>query len=84
MVHIFTIGHSAHPIEKLLGILTENRIRCVVDVRTYPSSKHHPQYNRPSLDKALSEMNIEYRWAGANVYVSVCPEERTRGPPLAG
>ena len=59
---IFTIGHSTHPIERFLELLSEHRIAIVADVRSYPSSKRWPQFNQAELSSALERAGIEYRW----------------------
>ncbi|XWV24904.1 hypothetical protein QJ856_gp0878 [Tupanvirus deep ocean] len=40
---IYTIGHSNRPINAFIKILIENRIRCLVDVRSYPGSRTVPE-----------------------------------------
>ena len=34
----------------------------VVDVRSYPGSRRHPQYGRESIEQWLPEAGIAYRW----------------------
>lgn len=41
---IFTIGHSNHPIEVFLGLLQQDAISCVVDVRSVPFSRFYPLF----------------------------------------
>lgn len=57
---IFTIGHSNTSVEDLVADLGANGIRVLVDVRRYPSSKRHPQFNRPALAFALQMAGIAY------------------------
>ena len=45
----FTIGHSTHPIEDFVALLTAAEVRLVVDVRTVPRSRTNPQFNRETL-----------------------------------
>jgi uncharacterized protein (DUF488 family) len=59
---LFTIGHSTHPIERFLELLTQHRIDLVVDVRRFPGSRKFPQFNRENLAAALKQAGIEYRW----------------------
>jgi uncharacterized protein (DUF488 family) len=59
---IFTIGHSTHPIERFIELLTEYRITVVADVRSYPASKRWPQFNQAELQDSLRRVSIEYRW----------------------
>lgn len=62
MALIFTIGHSTHPIERFLELVGEHRIAIIADVRSFPSSKRWPQFNRAELSGALERAGIEYRW----------------------
>jgi uncharacterized protein (DUF488 family) len=57
---IFTIGHSNHPIDYFLDLLTHYRVNCVVDVRSMPASRFNPQYNKKSLAESLKNNGIEY------------------------
>lgn len=59
---IFTVGHSTRPIEELLGLLRENGIEALLDVRRYPASRRHPQFNREALERSLPESAIDYVW----------------------
>jgi uncharacterized protein (DUF488 family) len=62
MPAIFTIGHSTHPSEEFLALLTQHEILALVDVRSYPTSKRWPQFNQDELQRALERGGIEYRW----------------------
>ena len=61
---IFTIGHSNHPIEKFLGLLTKHSIRLVVDSRSYPYSKYVPHFDRELLSTSLESVGIRYIYMG--------------------
>jgi uncharacterized protein (DUF488 family) len=58
---IYTIGHSNHPLEKFIEMLTAHGIGLIADVRTIPKSRHNPQYNSDALAASLREHGIEYR-----------------------
>jgi len=58
---IYTIGHSNHPLEKFIEMLTAHGIGLIADVRTIPKSRFNPQYNSDALTASLKEHNIEYR-----------------------
>ncbi len=59
---LYTIGHSTHPIEKLLELLSEHRIAVLADIRSFPSSRKWPQFNQGELARSLGGAGIEYRW----------------------
>ena len=61
---LFTIGHSAHSLDKLVHLLDENGVMTLVDVRTAPASRFQPQFNRFNLEQLLPQQMIEYVFAG--------------------
>lgn len=63
-LELYTIGHSTHPIEKFIELLTQHSITAVCDVRSHPYSKFNPQFNRESLQKELREHGIVYVFLG--------------------
>jgi uncharacterized protein (DUF488 family) len=60
MPTVFTIGHSNHPLETLLALLSGAGIDAVADVRSAPYSRRHPQFNREPLRAALAARGIAY------------------------
>lgn len=64
---VLTIGHSNHLIERFLSLLHEHGVTAVADVRSSPYSRFHPQFNRKSLEQALSHHGIEYALLGAEL-----------------
>lgn len=63
-MRLFTIGHSAHSLEKFLQLLEANGIMTLVDVRTAPASRYQPQFNKASLEQFLPQHEIQYVFAG--------------------
>ncbi len=59
---IFTIGHSNHPLERLLGLLALHEIAALADVRSFPGSRKWPHFGRELLSESLRRNGIEYRW----------------------
>ncbi|MCD6068525.1 MAG: hypothetical protein K0S33_3351 [Bacteroidetes bacterium] len=57
---IYTIGHSTHPAEHFLKLLTTNQVNCVVDVRSVAASRFNPQYNKKALEDFLKKNGIRY------------------------
>ena len=60
-VDLYTIGHSTRPIDEFIALLHENGVKRLVDVRRFPGSRQHPQYNLESLRDSLAEAGIAYR-----------------------
>jgi uncharacterized protein (DUF488 family) len=61
---VYTIGHGARDIGTFLGLLEGAGIRRLVDVRTAPGSRKHPQFGGDALAAALGDTGIEYLWKG--------------------
>jgi uncharacterized protein (DUF488 family) len=62
-VRVFTIGHGARPVDELLECLAEAGVETLVDVRRFPGSRRHPQFNREALGRTLADAGIAYRHA---------------------
>jgi uncharacterized protein (DUF488 family) len=58
---VCTIGHSNRTIEEFIGLLKQNGIACVLDIRTVPKSRHNPQFGQDILPDSLSAAGIGYR-----------------------
>ncbi|ALV22395.1 DUF488 domain-containing protein [Carnobacterium antarcticum] len=57
---IYTIGHSTHSSEEFTDWLKAYKIETLVDVRSYPGSKHMPQFNKENMEKWIPEQGIRY------------------------
>ncbi len=57
---LFTVGHSTRSLQELAEILHAASVEQLVDVRTAPRSRRHPQFNRESLGERLPELGIAY------------------------
>jgi uncharacterized protein (DUF488 family) len=57
---VFTVGHGARPGEELVEVLREAEVETVVDVRRFPGSRRHPQFNREALEASIGEAGIAY------------------------
>ena len=62
-MRVFTVGHGTRPIEELLEVLAEAGVVTLVDVRRFPGSRRHPQFDQPALAAALESAGIVYRHA---------------------
>ncbi len=58
---LFTVGHSTYELEKFTSILKAHEIEAIADVRRFPGSRRHPQFNATELRLALGRMGIEYQ-----------------------
>jgi len=61
---VYTIGHSDRPLPSFLRLLKAHGIELLVDVRRFPGSRKHPQYNREALAATLAEAGIGYAFLG--------------------
>ena len=59
---VCTVGHSNRTIEDFIGLLWQNGIACLLDIRTVPKSRHNPQFGQDQLAASLADAGIEYRY----------------------
>jgi uncharacterized protein (DUF488 family) len=57
---IYTVGHSTRPARDMDALLHRADVKLVADVRAFPSSRRHPQFNRAVLAEWLPEAGIGY------------------------
>lgn len=57
---VWTVGHSTLPIEDFVHLLASQRIDVVADVRRFPASRRHPQFNRDQMERSLAEAGVRY------------------------
>ncbi|MGA7339758.1 MAG: DUF488 domain-containing protein [Terracidiphilus sp.] len=67
MSTVYTIGHSAHSVEELIGLLIGRAIDVVVDTRSAPYSRFAPQFDREVLRQSLVESGIKYLFLGGEL-----------------
>lgn len=62
MAHVvWTVGHSNRDIDAFLALLAAQQIELIADVRRYPGSRVHPQFNQDALKRSAREVKIDYR-----------------------
>lgn len=61
---LLTIGHSNHPADVFVRLLGTHAVTVLVDVRSAPYSRFHPQFNRAALAGTLGAAGIEYVYLG--------------------
>jgi len=64
MTRIHTVGHSDRSIADFVGSLRAVGIVTLADVRRWPASRRHPQFERGALDASLDAAGIRYLWLG--------------------
>jgi uncharacterized protein (DUF488 family) len=64
MIELYTIGHGSRKANEFISLLKRYDIEVVIDVRTYPYSRFHPQFRRKQLEDDLKSVNIEYLFLG--------------------
>lgn len=58
---VFTIGHSTRSSEEFITLLREYQVELLIDVRRFPISRRHPQFNGPEVSASLETAGIGYR-----------------------
>lgn len=54
------MGHSTRPLAEFLAVLTPYGIETVADVRRFPGSRAHPQFQQAALENSLRGAGIDY------------------------
>lgn len=65
MKSVKTIGHSNHPIDRFVALLKAGGVQRLVDVRSTPWSRRHPQFGQKNLARSLAEAGIDYAHEGS-------------------
>jgi uncharacterized protein (DUF488 family) len=56
----YTVGHSTHPFDAFVALLRGAGVAAVADVRRWPRSRRHPQYDDDALAVELPARGIAY------------------------
>lgn len=64
MEPLYTAGHGNRSIEAFVDLLTQAKVRRLVDVRAYPRSRRHPHFGYGPLGARLAGAGIVYDWRG--------------------
>ena len=64
---ILTVGHSTHPIDRFLRLLSANEVEVVADVRRFPGSRRNPQFGAEALAASLAAFGAGYELLGAEL-----------------
>lgn len=60
-MRVYTIGHSTRSIDAFIDLLRAEGVTLLADVRRFPRSRRHPQFNIEILPAALASSGINYR-----------------------
>lgn len=61
---IYTIGHSNRSMNEFMNILEKYGVKCLIDVRRFPSSRKYPWFRRETLNIVTRRSGITYIWLG--------------------
>lgn len=61
---LYTIGYGNRSLTEFVSLLIRERIQVLVDVRTYPYSRHRPFLNKGHLADFLDKVGIDYIFKG--------------------
>jgi uncharacterized protein (DUF488 family) len=64
-IRVWTIGHSTRTGAEFAQLLLSQKIKTLVDVRSFPSSRRFPQFNQKPLSEDLSAIGISYHHSPA-------------------
>lgn len=62
VTELLTVGHGTLAADELAALLVDAAVEALVDVRSYPGSRRHPQFGRAELERWLPEAGVAYRW----------------------
>src|SRR5712691_5023280 len=60
MPKIYSVGHGTRPIEEFVDILRGAGVKVLVDIRSAPGSRRHPQFGQAALGASLADAGMEY------------------------
>jgi uncharacterized protein (DUF488 family) len=60
-LEVWTVGHSNHAIDVFVDLLRSSAIEMVADVRRFPASRAHPQFNQEAIAQSLGQADITYQ-----------------------
>jgi uncharacterized protein (DUF488 family) len=62
MTTLLTVGHGTLGAEAFASLLGGAHVGRVVDVRSFPGSRHNPQFGRDAMERWVPEAGIGYAW----------------------
>lgn len=61
---IYTIGYGNRSLEEFLALLQRYSIEYIIDVRSSPYSRYHPQFSKRELEESLKQHGLRYVFLG--------------------
>lgn len=61
-VMIHTVGHGTLPQGDFASLMAEVGAAEVVDIRSFPGSRHNPQFGSDAMARWLPETGVAYSW----------------------
>jgi len=62
MTTVRTVGHGTLSVEEFASLLDGAHVDDVVDVRSFPGSRHNPQFGREEMERWVPIAGIDYVW----------------------
>jgi uncharacterized protein (DUF488 family) len=62
VVSLLTVGHGTLSADEFTRLVSEAGVELVVDVRSFPASRRHPQFRREAMERWLPDAGPAYRW----------------------
>lgn len=59
---LHTVGHGTLPAPTFTSLVLDAGVVEVLDIRSYPGSRHNPQYDREAMARWLPEAGLDYGW----------------------
>jgi uncharacterized protein (DUF488 family) len=59
---LLSVGHGARPLEAFLDLVQGSGAETLVDIRSFPGSRRHPQFGQEALSAALADRGVAYEW----------------------
>jgi uncharacterized protein (DUF488 family) len=64
MATLYTVGHGTLPAEAFASLLDGAHVGRVVDIRSFPGSRHNPQFGREEMERWMPKAGLGYVWMG--------------------
>lgn len=59
---LLTVGHGTLAADAFAALVSGVHVERIVDVRSFPGSRHNPQFGREEMQRWLPDAGLEYLW----------------------